>query len=65
MPVRLHFDVLTQHVEAHLLAGLYVVLQGRVCWCSIDAIWPEALHTPMQITKPDYAVFRTSVTTRS
>ena len=46
MPVRLHFDVFAQHVEAHLLAGLYVILQGCICRRCVDPIWPESLHIP-------------------
>jgi hypothetical protein len=42
-PVRLYFDVLAQHVEPHLLAHFYVVFQGCVSRCCIDAIWPKAL----------------------
>lgn len=42
-PVRLHFDVLAQHVEPHLLAHFYVVFQGCVGWCCVNAIWPKAL----------------------
>ena len=43
-PVRLHFDVLAKHVEAHCLACLNVILQCCICWCSVYAIWPVALH---------------------
>ena len=44
-PVRLHFDVLSQHVEAHGLAGLNVILQSRICRGSVDAVRPVALHS--------------------
>lgn len=45
MPVRLNFDVLAQHVESHLLAGLNVILQGCICGRCVNAIRPVSLHT--------------------
>ena len=44
MPVGLHFDVFPQHVESHLLAGLYVILEGSISGGCVNAIWPIPLH---------------------
>lgn len=44
MPVGLHFDVFAQHVEPHLLAGLYIVFQSSIGWGCVNAIWPVPLH---------------------
>ena len=40
---RLYLDVLTNHVEAHLLCCLNIVEQSRISRSSIDSIGPETL----------------------
>ena len=48
-PIRLHLDVLAEHVEADGFASLNVILQPRITGRCEDAIWPVALHTHSEV----------------